>query len=50
MASINDVSSEREGGGRGDPSQAMKGDENRYPVLGKTDVVYEPPKALDIIP
>ena len=33
---INDVSSEVEGA----PQKPMKGDENRYLVLGKADVVY----------
>ena len=40
--SINDVSSEGEGGGP--PSKPMKGDENRYLVLSKADVVLDPSK------
>ena len=42
--SINDVSSEGEGGGP--PQKPMKGDENRYLILGKADVVYDLPKNL----
>ena len=42
--SINDVSSEGEG--RGTPQKPMKGDENRYLVLGKADVVYKLPKTV----
>ena len=37
--SINDVSSEGEGGEA--PQKPMEGDESRYLVLGKADVVYE---------
>jgi hypothetical protein len=40
--SINDVSSEGEGGGTS--QKPMKGDENRYLVLGKADVVFDIPK------
>ena len=40
--SINHVSSEGEGGGP--PKKPLKGDENRYLVLGKVDVVFEVPK------
>ena len=43
--SINDVSSEREGGGP--PSKPMKGDENRYLVLSKADVVLDPSKCYE---
>jgi hypothetical protein len=42
--SINDVSSEGEGGGT--PKKPMKGDENRYLIWGKADVVYDLPKNL----
>ena len=43
-ASINDVFSEGEGGGP--PQEPMKGDENRYLILGKADMVYDLPKNL----
>ena len=33
-------------GGGGTPQKPMKGDENRYLVLGKVDVVYDLPKNL----
>jgi hypothetical protein len=42
--SINDVSSEGEG--EETPQKPMKGDENRYLVLGKADIVYDLPKNL----
>ena len=34
------------GGGRGAPQKPMKGDENRYLVLGKAYIVYELPKPV----
>ena len=40
--SINDVSSEGDGGGT--PQKLMKGDENRYLFFGKADVVFDSPK------
>ena len=42
--SINDVSSEGDGGGP--PSKPMKGDEYMYLVLTKADVVSDLPKML----
>ena len=44
MSHITDVSSEGEGGGT--TQKPMKGDENRYLVSGKADVVYELSKNL----
>ena len=39
------MSSEGEEGGT--PSEPMKGDENKYLVLGKADIVFEVPKSFE---